>query len=118
MGRVTTPEPVSRGAAFRSAALEAFDLSATESQLLDEVAATLDEIDALAAAVAVEGVTVAGSTGQTRTHPAVGELRQHRLALSRLLAQLSLPDVEGEALPSLVQVRGRRAAAQRWAGNG
>ncbi|MCU1617254.1 MAG: hypothetical protein JWO98_4794 [Frankiales bacterium] len=42
------------------------------------------------------------TTGQPRVHPAVGELRQHRLALGRLLSQLALPD---EALPTPLQAR-------------
>ncbi len=48
-------------------------------------------------------------------HPARGELRQHRLALGKLLAQLSLPDEDDESLPSPLQARGRNAAAKRWA---
>jgi len=45
-----------------------------------------------------EGTTVLGSTGQVRVHPAFGELRQYRLALGRLLAQLNLPDVDETSL--------------------
>jgi hypothetical protein len=92
-----------------------FDLSSSELELLDEVARLLDEIDELRAAIQRNGISVAGSTGQARVHPALGEVRQHRLALGRLLAQLRLPDDENESVPSLTQVRGRKAAKARWA---
>jgi len=74
--------------------------------------------ESLRAAVDADGTTVAGSTGQPRVHPALGDLRQHRLALGRLLAQLSLPDDVDEHLLSPVQARGRKAAQSRWASPG
>jgi len=57
------------------------------------------DLDALTAAIKSDGVTVKGSTGQTRTHPAINEVRQHRLALGRLLAQLALPNIDGASIP-------------------
>ena len=110
--------PVSRGEAFKQAATAGYELSDSELQLLAEVGALMDEIDGLAAAVATDGITVMGSTGQPRVHPAVGELRQHRLALGRMLAQLSLPDEQGDAMPSLVTARAKAAAQARWADRG
>lgn len=110
--------PVSRGEAFKRAATAGYELSDSELQLLAEVGALMDEIDGLAAAVAADGITVSGSTGQPRVHPAVGELRQHRLALGRMLAQLSLPDEQGDAMPSLVTARAKAAAQARWADRG
>src|SRR4051794_41845488 len=76
----------------------------------------MDECEALREAVAADGTTVAGSTGQTRVHPAIGELRQHRLALGKLLSQLALPDEEDNALPTPLQARGRAAAGKRGGG--
>src|SRR4051794_41724388 len=73
----------------------------------------MDECEALREAVAADGTTVQGSTGQTRVHPAIGELRQHRLALGKLLSQLALPDEEDNALPTPLQARGRAAAGKR-----
>ena len=61
-----------------------------------------------------EGVTVEGSAGQRRAHPALIELRQEEITLGRLLSQLALPDETGEALPSLTEARARRAAETRW----
>lgn len=104
-----------RGRAFWRTTLANFELSDVEMELLKECARLLDECESLRNAVDSDGVTVAGSTGQTRVHPALGELRQHRLALGRLLAQLSLPDLDDEHLLSPSQARGRKAAQTRWA---
>ena len=111
----TSPSGLSaRGRAFWRHAVAGYDLSDTERELLAECCRLLDECEALRTAVGADGTTVAGSSGQPRVHPALGELRQHRLALGRLLAQLALPGVDESALASPVQARGRRAAAARW----
>ncbi len=112
---VTPPDLSVRGRSFWRSTLAAFELSDVELELLMECARLLDECESLRKAVDADGVTVAGSTGQKRVHPALGELRQHRLALGRLLAQLALPDVEEETLLSPAQSRGRKAAQKRWA---
>lgn len=104
-----------RGRAFWSQTLDVFDLSEVEVQLLMECCRLLDECESLREAVDREGTTVLGSTGQVRVHPALGELRQHRLALGRLLAQLDLPDLDGGALKTPTQARGSKAAQARWA---
>ena len=112
----TAPPDLSvRGRAFWRSTLGAFELSEVELELLKECCRLLDECETLRDAVDKEGVTVAGSTGQPRVHPALAELRQHRLALGRLLAQLSLPDLDESALLSPAQARGRKAAQTRWA---
>jgi hypothetical protein len=85
-----------------------------EFELLRESCRLLDEWELLRLAVDSDGTTVQGSTGQPRVHPALGELRQHRLALGRLLAQLDLPEPDGERLSSPTQVRSRKAAQARW----
>ena len=72
------------------------------------------DLDALTAAIKSDGVTVKGSTGQTRTHPAINEVRQHRLALGRLLGQLALPDLDGRAIPKPSSLRAAHAARSRW----
>jgi hypothetical protein len=74
----------------------------------------LDECESLRTSVDQNGTTVKGSTGQVRVHPALGELRQHRLALGRLLAQLDLPDPEDAALRTPAQVRATKAAQTCW----
>ena len=103
-----------RGQAFHDKITAAFTLSEAESELFAEVCRILDEIDGLNTAVKRDGITVGGSQGQVRVHPALGEVRQHRLALGRLLAQLSLPDEAGAGLASPVSARARKAAQARW----
>lgn len=104
-----------RGRKFWCAAMADFELSDVEVELLIECARLLDECESLREAVKADGVMTVGSTGQRRAHPALGELRQHRLALGRLLAQLALPDVDDETLFSPAQSRARKAAQTRWA---
>ena len=104
-----------RGRKFWRTTMAGFELSDVETELLVECARLLDECESLRNAVDKEGMTVAGSTGQPRVHPALGELRQHRLALGKLLAQLSLPDLDESALLSPSQARGQKAAQTRWA---
>jgi len=104
-----------RGRAFWRRTLDVFELSEVEMELLRECCRLLDECESLRVSVERDGTTVKGSTGQPRVHPALGELRQHRLALGRLLAQLSLPDEDDKALATPVQARARKAARTRWA---
>jgi hypothetical protein len=63
-----------------------------------------------------DSLTVTGSTGQVRLSPAVGELRQHRLALSKLLVDLALPaeTVAELARPSAASRQASHAASARW----
>lgn len=107
-----------RGKAFWRSAVGTYELSEVELELLRECCRLLDECEALRASVEAEGTTVKGSTGQPRVHPALGELRQHRLALGKLLAQLDLPDEDGETLSTPTQARARRAAQARWGARG
>ena len=107
-----------RGRRFWSTTVATDELTDTALSLLVEVCRLMDEAEALRQAVAEQGMTVLGSAGQRRVHPALGELRQHRLALGRLLSQLALPDEDGESLPTPLQARGRQAASKRWAGHG
>ena len=114
--KAATPRDLgARGRAFWRHTVEMFELSEVETELLRECCRMLDECEDLRAAVDKDGTTVAGSTGQPRVHPALGELRQHRMALGRLLAQMALPDVDDSSLLTPVQARARKAAQSRWA---
>jgi len=104
-----------RGRAFWRRTLDEFELSEVEVELLRECCRLLDECESMRASVEHDGTTVKGSTGQVRVHPALGELRQHRLALGRLLAQIALPDVDEQTLRSPTQARASKAAQARWA---
>lgn len=104
-----------RGRKFWRTTAANYELSDVETELLIECARLLDECESLRNAVKTDGVTVTGSAGQPRVHPALSELRSHRLALGKLLAQLSLPDEASAVLLSPAQARGRKAAQARWA---
>jgi hypothetical protein len=78
----------------------------------------MHELQALRRAVAREGATVDGSTGQRRAQPALTELRLGRGELRRLLDALGLEaagvGAEGEDVVSLTSRRAQRAARARW----
>ena len=107
-----------RGRRFWREVTSTYELQVDERELLVECCFMLDDLDALRDAVEADGRTVEGSQGQTRQHPALTELRQTRLALGRLVAQLGLPDPDDEegrpAVVSPLSARGRHAARARW----
>jgi hypothetical protein len=94
--------------------LATWDLTRPELELLGEVCRTFDEIEELRLIIERDGLTVAGSKGQTVSHPGLAQIRASRALAARLLAQIDLPSETGETLPTALQVRGRRAAAARW----
>jgi hypothetical protein len=74
----------------------------------------MDRLDALAEAVAADGLTVAGSAGQPRPHALLAEQRQAQLALGRLLDLLGLTEPVDERPESWTSARARRATEARW----
>jgi hypothetical protein len=56
---------------------------------------------------------VEGSCGQLVVNPSIGEARQARLALARLLGALELPDLSG-AMRDQPSRDAQRAARARW----
>jgi hypothetical protein len=96
--------------------MASWTLDVSELQLLHEACRCLDEIDALSAVVAEHGVMTTGSTGQTVTSPAVKALASSRLTLSRLVAQMRLPDPDGRPVPTLKTLAASQAARARLAG--
>lgn len=84
-----------------------------EAANLAQAARIADTIADLEAVLAVDGVVVLGSKGQPRLHPAVAELRAHRLALSRLLGELAIPDADEKPVTARSE-RATRAADARW----
>src|SRR5262249_958602 len=103
------------GQRFWNAVVTTWDLSVPELELLAAACRTIDEIDALQASVTAEGAVLEDSNGWPKPHPALVALRSSRSLLGKLLAQLELPDVDGEKIPSPLQARGKRAAHSRWA---
>lgn len=119
-GAPERPEPPGlspRASAFFERVTGAYELGDDELEVLIEAVRMMSEIDALADALERDGITVAGSKGQTRVHPAVGEIRQHRMSLARLLKQLDLP-AEDEQPESWRTRDARHAANARWGKSG
>lgn len=103
-----------RGAAFWSDVMAVYELGMDEVQILTEVCRALDLCNEMQAAIERDGVTVKGSEGQPRVHPAVSQLNSTRTLVGRLLAQLGLPDEDGQTIASPARVRAVRAAGERW----
>lgn len=104
------------GARFWRAVTTENDLRPDEVVLLEAACRTIDTVAQLDEAMRDEPLTVRGSAGQLREHPLLSEARQQRLALSRLLRQLALPEPEEVAeVRDAVRARKARAAARaRW----
>jgi hypothetical protein len=78
------------GSAFWTAVVEKFELVDHELLVLKECCRTVDLLDDLQASLDQDGPVLPWGEG-VRAHPAAPELRQHRVALARLLAVLSIP---------------------------
>jgi hypothetical protein len=114
--RIPRPQPAGlsvRADAFWDRSEADYDLTDSEAELLTEAAHTITEIDALKRTLELEGLSVLGSMGQSRVHPAVNEIRQHRMALARLLKAIDLPAEDDQ--PETQATKDARAAANsRW----
>lgn len=69
---------------------EDFEFDTHELSILNELCRCIDHSDALIAAVDRDGVTVAGSRGQTVVHPALQEYRQLAGTIATLIKRLNL----------------------------
>jgi hypothetical protein len=92
-----------------------WELNLDETELLVEICRQLDVVEALAAVLDANGVMTLGSKGQPVVHGAVAALTSARALLGRQLAQLGLPDPQGESVDSPRTAQARRAAQARWA---
>ncbi|MBK9180960.1 MAG: hypothetical protein IPM45_15610 [Acidimicrobiales bacterium] len=101
------------GTAMWRAVTGSFSLEAHERLLLATACRQADLCAQLELVLEADGLVVAGASGQARLNGAVAELRQCRLALGKLLAELRLPGEDGRQL-SPAQLRGRAAAEARW----
>jgi hypothetical protein len=70
------------------------DLPARERTILATACSQADQNAALEEALNNEGLTVRGAAGQWRLNAAATELRQGRLALAKLLAEVCLDQVK------------------------
>jgi hypothetical protein len=100
-----------RGRAFWTDLCDKVEFDRQSLERLRQVCRLLDLADRLQVAVDAEGLTVIGSTGQSRIHPAIGELRQVSSTVDRLLVSLDLPDDDAKSGYSR---RGLAAARARW----
>ncbi len=101
------------GAALWRGIVAVYELDPRELTVLGLACRQADDVARLEAAVAAEGVVVEGSKGQPRLSQVVGEVRQSRLALARLLGELALPDAEDRPATAR-SARAKRAADSRW----
>jgi hypothetical protein len=112
--KVTPPKDLgARGRALWSAVASGYGLDPAEMEILHELARSVDEIEALAAALATVDPIVTGSTGQPRVHPIYAELRNHRKVADRLAAALALP-IEGEQFGRRRSPQAKAAVNTRW----
>lgn len=91
-----------------------FELAPGELALLVQACHTVDELDAISAALAAGPAVVVGSTGQPKASPLFAEARAHRLVLGKLLEQMALPDVGEDEGKTPNQLRAQKAAETRW----
>ncbi len=82
----------------------------SEETLLNLAGRQARDVERTEADVAKRGYLVPGSQGQQVINPSLGEARQGRIAIGRLLAQIELPDSTRDAVK-----RAREAAEARWA---
>lgn len=101
-----------RGLRLWERMLDTFEFSTVEVELLVEACRTAGAVEELEKTVRTEGVTIEGSRGGVRAHPALQELRHQRVTLGKLLAQLDLPD--DVAVDSPKTARAKKAAQARW----
>lgn len=102
------------GLALWDRILSDYELAPDERALLVEACRTVDELDAIQAAITTGPVMLVGSTGQPKVSGLFAEARAHRLVLGKLLEQLALP-AEGEDVGKTpAQQRASKAAQTRW----
>lgn len=92
---------------------DGWELDEREVAVLTLAARQSDDVAKLETAIKREGTMVRGSAAQPVVNPAITEARQGRLAIGRLLGQLSLPDEEGKPLSGASE-HAQHAARSRW----
>jgi len=101
------------GGALWRRLVAAYDFEPHEQAMLEVACRQADDVAALEHLIAEQGLTVLGSTGQQRLNPAIGEVRQGRLALGKLLGALALPDEADRPLTAASR-QAQRAGRARW----
>lgn len=101
------------GAALWADLVGPYEFRPDELRVLEAACREVDLIAAMEAELQGADFTVRGSQGQPVANPMLGELRQHRALLDRLLRSLALPDEEGRAATQRSE-SARAAANARW----
>ena len=91
-----------------------FEPDERELQILTLACRQVDDVAALEALIARDGMVVEGSRGQLRLNSLVTEARQGRHEIANLLDKLNLPDADDRPMSGQSQ-RAKRAADIRWA---
>lgn len=92
-----------------------WELRPDELRVLEDACREATLVDKIEAALKSEELVTDGSTGQVRAHPLLSEVRQHRVAMTSLLARLTLPDDEAEGRQEAARSEHARSAAiARW----
>lgn len=117
--KVRRPAGLKRSATLWQKVTSTYQLRPDEIRVLEDACRQADLVDRFQRIVdRLDDLTTPGSMGQLVTHPAVTEVRQHRAALARLLAQLKLPDsIEGvfpQSTKGSPSDRARVVAHARW----
>lgn len=92
---------------------EGFEFDEREVAILTMAARQADDVLRLEGVIRKKGPMVSGSAGQPVVNPAVIEARQGRLAINRLLGELSIPDQDAKPRTAASR-RGETAANARW----
>lgn len=117
MTKPATPRNLkAKGARFWTQTVADYELTAGELLILEDACREVDVITRLEDAMAKGDLTVQGSMGQPVANPLLGELRQHRALLARLLKQLDLPQEDEDATSGAGDrsTSAREAARARW----
>jgi len=99
----------------------AFELSHGELEVLGLTCRALDRVQNLEEALRDAPSTVTGSRSQPVAHPLASELRAEVLLASKLLAQLGLPQSDGDGSEwdgLSASARARKASRARWDNRG
>lgn len=103
-----------RGRDYWTEIVAGFEFNRSEIELLAEACRCMDNLDSLNAAIEEHGTMVTGSAGQLTANPAIGEARQQRIVLHRLLSALNMGDDEDDHVTTARQTSAQQAANARW----
>lgn len=98
-----------QGKALWKAVTDQFELAAHEQIALRGACRHADTISRLEDLLK-DSLETVGAAGQSKLSPAVGELRQYRIALSKMLTDLSLPIEEAAGDVKLASPAAKRAS--------